>query len=186
MFPRYNYKTLIISLSILILTGIFFPILSYPLDGTVFLSILLSLAQTFAFYGLILLFINLILHFDRKRRDYKWREFAATCGISFIPLLIYNILIPIINNEKATNMAFAWDINLIRVNSLSDSFQILFFFSKLITILCVFFFFILVSFSVRDTFNLEFIKAVYLCVFIIILTYLLSSWIFTGWEVLEL
>ncbi|MHA1298503.1 MAG: hypothetical protein ACTSO9_03570 [Candidatus Helarchaeota archaeon] len=186
MFPKYNVKTLILSLSVVTLTGITFPILSYPINYSIFISILLSLAQNFAFWGLILLFVNLVLHFDRKRREYKWKEFGMACGISFIPLLIYNILIPVISNQKAQNLVFAWDINLIRVSTSTDSFQILFFLSKLITVLCVFFFFLILSFAIRDTFNLELIKAIYLCVFIVILTYLLSVWIFTGWEIFEI
>ncbi|MHA1379487.1 MAG: hypothetical protein ACTSRG_14030 [Candidatus Helarchaeota archaeon] len=186
MYPKFQYRIFVLSILIVVLTGLIFPVLSYPLNYTLFLSVLLSIIQTIAFWGLILIFSNLVLHFDRKRREYKWREFGMTSGIAFIPILIYNIIIPIINSQKADNLAYAWDINLIRIATSSDSFQILFFLSKLTTVVCVVVFLILLSISIRDTFELEFIKAVYLCVFVVILAFLLSTWIFTGWEVFEL
>lgn len=138
------------------------------------------------FWIIILVFVNVILHFDRKRRNYKFKQFGMASGLSFIPLLIYNILIPILNNLKSTNNIMAWNLNLVRYNASSDASQILFFLSKLITILCVFFFLFLLSFGVRDTFKLELIKAIYLSIFITILAFLLSTWLFAVWEVVKL
>ncbi len=186
MFPRYNLKILVIGISIVIFCGIMFPILSYPWEFSVLLSVLLNIGHSVAFWGMILIFINLVLHYTRKRRDYKFKEFAMTSGLSFIPLLIYNIFIPILNNLKSDNLISAWDINLITVSTNRESFQILFFFSRIITILCIFFFLLLLSFSIRDTFELELIKAIYLCIFIVLIAYLISDGLFTIWEFFEL
>ncbi|NVM03653.1 MAG: hypothetical protein HWN67_15085 [Candidatus Helarchaeota archaeon] len=186
MFPKYDLKILITGISIVLLCGIMFPILSYPWDLSLFLSVLLNVSRSIALWGIILIFINLILHYTRKRRGYKFKEFGMTAGISFIPLLVYNIFIPILNNLKSVNLINAWDINLMMVSSNKESFQILFFFSRFITILCVFFFLLLLSFSIRDTFNLELIKAIYLCIFIVIIAYLISDGLFTIWEFFDL
>ena len=170
----------------MILCGIMFPLLSYPWDISLILSVILNISHSVTLWGFILIIVNVILHFDRKRRVYKFKEFGMTSGLAFIPLLVYNILIPILNSLKSENLINAWDINLITVSSNKESFQILFFFSRLITVICVFFFILLISFSIRETFKLELIKAIYLCIFIVIIAYLLSEGLFTMWEFFEL
>ncbi|MFX0138526.1 MAG: hypothetical protein ACFFDN_33090 [Candidatus Hodarchaeota archaeon] len=186
MFPKYNFKIFILSISIVIVSGIMFPILSYQWDLSIILSVLLNIGHSVALWGIILIFVNVVLHFDRKRRSYKFKEFGMTSGLSFIPLLVYNIFIPILNSSKSENLIHAWDINLITVSTSNESFQILFFFSRFVTVVCVFFFLLLISFSIRDTFKLELIKAIYLCIFIVIIAYLISDGLFTFWEFFDL
>ena len=182
MFPKYNRIYLIVSIAVVILCGMMFPILSYPIDYRIVLTILLTLGETVVFWAIILAFVNLVLHFDRKRRGYQYKEFGMVCGFSFVPLLFYNILIPLLNKLKSDKLSYAWDINLIRYITSTDEFQILFFLSKLTTVLCVFFFFFLLSFGIRDSFKLELIKAIYLAIFVVIVAYLLSNWLFNIWE----
>ena len=105
-----NNRNFIISLAIVICTGIMVPVLNFGLN----LGILIQILQYLAIWAFITGIPAVIFHYAPFRAEFQLKQFSIYTGLCFIPLLIRNILVPLIGKTLTSNLDGVWDIDVIR------------------------------------------------------------------------
>lgn len=170
-----NNRNLIISLLIPILTGLLSPIITYGLN----LGILFQIPQYLIIWAISCIVPAILFHYAKTREDFAFRKYAIHVGYCFIPMIISNILTPIIQLGLTVNLDNVYDIDVIRQASFNWALQVAIFFYIFIPLFAFCAFIVLLGFSMKKVYDISLVKTILIAIPITILAVGVSSEV--GW-----
>ncbi|TFF87954.1 MAG: hypothetical protein EU549_03880 [Promethearchaeota archaeon] len=155
-----NNRNLILSLLFPILTGLISPIITYGFN----LGILFQIPMYLTIWGLCILVPSVFFHYAKSRTKLESKRFAIYIGFSFIPILISNILTPLLQIELANNLDDVFDINVIRQRAFNVAFQVRLFFYIALPVIAFVLFIFLTGFSMKKVYEISFVKSILIAI----------------------
>jgi len=90
-------RNLIISFIIVIFTGFISPVITYGLN----LGIILQIPEYVTIWVACTVIPAIFAHYARTRRQFQFRKSSILNGYCFIPIIISNIIVPILGRFKS-------------------------------------------------------------------------------------
>ena len=152
-----NNRNFIISSVIVIVTGFLTPIIALL---TFNLGIIIQIPQYLVIWAICTLIPAVIFYYAKVRTKFQIKKFFIHTGFCFIPILISNIINPIIESGLAINLDNIFDINLIRQSTFNWVFQAGVFLYIVIPIIAFCTFIILLGFSMNKVYEISIEKSI--------------------------
>ena len=171
MLPEFNDKRLKISFIIPIAIAVcstFFKI-------GFFMALLITLAETFMFWLLIVMFAEIFIYLNPTDREAKWKEMSYFANIAIIPLFLTGCLLPAVRNMR--DAAFPADDSWASMQALTNNigFQILVQLPNIIAIITTVLIILLLAISINKIHEVDILKSILFSIAIGVLAFTVST-----------
>ncbi len=107
---EFKYSKILLSLSIVVLTGVISPIITFGIN----LGIIFQVIEYLTIWAICTAVPVIFFHYAKTRVKFCFKKFGEKTGFCFLPTLISNIIVPFLEKYTTSGIDNIYEIDQIR------------------------------------------------------------------------